>query len=102
MNNQLFFHSNTVPRVTVCGVINKADNTLSIGAARCSKKTSYLKKLGRTISQGRANSKPIATIQLVDNQPISEQFVPVAKELANNISVNSKLVHPVVLVGEGV
>lgn len=102
MNNQIFFHSNTLPRVTVCGIINKNDNTLSIGVARCSKNTAYVKKLGRKISQGRAAVKPIATIQLSDEQPISGQFVPIATELANNVSANSKLVHPVVQLGEGV
>jgi len=48
--------------ITVCGIYDSTANSISVGNAKCSKKDNFSKKLGRTISYGRATN-PVASIK---------------------------------------
>jgi len=53
---------NPIGGITVCGIYDSAANSISVGYAKCSKKDNFSKKLGRTISYGRATN-PVASIK---------------------------------------
>lgn len=95
MSKSIFFHSNTTPRVCVCGVTTQDGNKLVIGAARCSKKNHYVKSIGRKISEGRALKHPIAELEINNDEPFSKRFAQVASSLARRISNRSNLVKTV-------
>lgn len=92
MSKSIFFHSNTTPRVCVCGVTTNDGNKLVIGAARCSKKNHYVKSIGRKISEGRALKHPIAELEINNDEPFSKRFAQIASSLARRISERSNLV----------
>lgn len=94
MSKQIFFHSNTTPRVCVCGVTNEEGTKLLIGAARCSAKNHYVKDIARKISSGRALKHPISEIPIKDGEAFSKTFAETAAELAIKISNHSTLVKP--------
>ena len=53
---------NPIGGITVCGIYDSAANSISVGYAKCSKKDSFSKKLGRIISHGRATN-PVSSIK---------------------------------------
>lgn len=59
------------------------NNVLKIGKSICSEKDVFNKNTARKIALGRANKKPIVTINLsqYDNKKISDIFVEKCKEL---------------------
>lgn len=88
MKNPIYFHSNTTPRVCVCGLPNEDGTQLKLGVARCSKKSQYVKSIGRKIAQGRASKHPIDFLKISD-EPFSKKFVEKASELAIKVSENA-------------
>lgn len=86
-NHPLFFYSEIkgkkkqTRKVAFAGVYD--NNTLKIGQSICSEKDVFDKKKGRLIAQGRANKKPLVTIDLNihKDKKISDVFVANCKEL---------------------
>jgi len=89
-NHPLFFYSEIkstwknqkiTRKVAFAGVYD--NNTLKIGQSICSEKDIFDKKKGRLIAQGRANKKPLVTIDLNihKDKKISDVFVANCKEL---------------------
>lgn len=71
----------SLPRYTVCSVLDKEKDTLSFGIARCSAKDRFVKKIGRKLSYQRALSNPITVIQNVHVYRISE----ITRQIANQL-----------------
>lgn len=53
---------------TVAGIFDRENHMLKIGVSVCSNNDNYNKKIGRTISEGRALKKPEFTTE-VENYP---------------------------------
>lgn len=51
-----------LPRITICSVLDKEKNTLSFGAAICSAKDRFVKKIGRELSYKRAMENPMLVL----------------------------------------
>jgi hypothetical protein len=66
-------------RVAFSGI--KKDHEIHIGISMCSPRDVYNKKLGRTISLGRAQKKPNYVIQSVSDKP-SHDFVEACKQIS--------------------
>ena len=74
-----------LPRVTICGIYDTDDNTMSFGVARCSGKDSFLKAKGRELSRKRANESPITVVTVLPDQKISEVFITNARDIESNV-----------------
>lgn len=92
MSKQIFFHSKTSPRVTVCGILSE-NNVLKIGVARCSTKNAFVKKVGRDLAKKRAEGETLVKLSVLPKEQLSPQFISIAKGLAENVAKNPKLVH---------
>jgi hypothetical protein len=62
MSNEMFIHTKTHPRTTVCAVFT--ENSVMFGASRCSTKDSFSKKVGRERSILRAQKNPLKVLPL--------------------------------------
>lgn len=89
MNNILFFHSKVARnRVTIAAIVE--DGVVKFGAARCSKRDAFQKKIGRLIAEGRARKNPIRHA----NPPyenLNKWFVLQAQELAAEVQQSPEL-----------
>lgn len=72
------------PRLTVCGVLDEEANTLQFGFTVCSSKDRFEKKIGREISEKRALSNPIITVD-VTKETTGETFMQIALDLEEQI-----------------
>lgn len=52
----------SLPRITICSVLDREKNTLSFGAAICSAKDRFVKKIGRELSYKRAMENPMLVL----------------------------------------
>ena len=81
INKSLKGKSVSLPRYTVCSVLNDETRTLAFGIARCSPKDAFSKKIGRELSYERAIKNPICEIQVPDNLKISDVTIDIAYRL---------------------
>jgi hypothetical protein len=76
-------------RVTVVGTVE--NNTLKIAVAICSKKDRFVRKIGRTIAEGRLKKDILyETVEVTDNFTTKE-FVRRAGNIANIVSATKKV-----------
>lgn len=73
----------SLPRYTVCSILDEKTRTLTFGVARCSSKDRFNKKVGRELSLQRALNNPVCTIQVPISLKISDVTVDVALQLMN-------------------
>lgn len=69
-------------RSVVAGVVSEDKTTITFGMSQCSFKDLFVKKKGRVLALGRAKSrKPAFSLILEKDEPISAQFLKIAKIL---------------------
>ena len=77
-------------RVTVVGDV--VDGHLRLSAARCSKKDSFVRKVGNLIATGRFNKGKYCRIVPVGTAFTTKDFIEIASTFADEIHENAKLV----------
>ena len=105
MNNVKFYFSNDfklanmevllgtrVPRVTICGIFDPDEKTLTFGATRCSAKDTFVKATGRDLAYKRAITEPYKVVSVPDNEKISKVFINTCLEIENEIMA---MVYPI-------
>lgn len=80
----------TLPRVTICGIYDNEEHTLSFGVAKCTKGDEFNKKLGQNISYARASKKPYRVVQINPEDKISKLFITNAKNIEQEVLKNYK------------
>lgn len=80
-----------LPRITVASVYDPINNTMTFGAAVCSPKDTFVKKIGRENAEKRARQFPEITVRNIKRGKIRE----VSKRYANDLIEKhlSKYVH---------
>lgn len=78
----------SLPRYTVCSILDNETRTLYFGLARCSSKDRFDKKIGRQLSTERAINSPVAIIKVPDGAKISEVTFSVAQDIINRYESN--------------
>lgn len=86
--SELFYHSRTVPRVTIAAVID--GQRVKFGAARCGTNDQFNKKLGRQIALGRARKSPYG-IQTLPPENFSKWFHSIAGEIIREVQADARL-----------
>ena len=61
-----------IPRVTICGIFDPFEKTLTFGVARCSVKDTFVKAIGRDLAYKRAITEPYKVVSVPDNEKISK------------------------------
>lgn len=74
-----------LPRITICGVLDTETNVLSFGAAVCSSKDRFEKKVGRELAEKRALKCPLQQVA-VTKDSISEIFITTAHAIEDRIN----------------
>lgn len=74
-------------RVTICGVVDKENNSLLIGHAICSPKDLFNRPNGRKVAEGRAKKNPIERLDLssLEPTPLGRAFYQRAELIAGSI-----------------
>lgn len=70
-----------LPRVTICGIYDNEEQTMTYGVAICSKKDTFRRKIGQRISYDRAFVKPYRVVQIHPSDKISELFITHARQI---------------------
>ena len=80
-----------IPRITVASVYDPNTNTMTFGAAVCSVKDTFSKKIGRELAEKRARQFPETVIRAIKRGKIRE----VSRRYANDLIAKhlSKYVH---------
>lgn len=69
------------PRITVASVYDPDNNVMKFGAAVCSPRDLFVKKIGRDLAEERANNNPEITITGINRKKIREA----SKKYANDL-----------------
>ena len=77
-----------VPRITICGIYDDKEQTMSYGVSICSKNDIFQKEIGRKLSKSRAEENPIRVVNIVPDQKISDVFISNAREIETLIANN--------------
>ncbi len=72
-------------RCVIAAIVNDEDKTLSFGVSICSTKDIFSKREGRTKALGRAKYHIPLLVKMLDDRPITTQFVEHAKMLESVI-----------------
>jgi hypothetical protein len=80
----------TLPRVTICGIYDNEEQTLSFGVAKCAEGDEFNKKLGQRITYARALNKPYRVVQIKPEDKISKLFITNAKDIEQEVLKNYK------------
>ena len=71
--------SRMLPRLTICGIYDRATNELSVGIARCSQKDPFKKSVGRDLSKDRAYKDPYIIVKV--DREIHSVFIGICKSI---------------------
>ena len=74
-----------IPRVTICGIFNPDDNTISFGVSRCSTKDVFVKSTGKELSYARAKDTPYKVIKVRGGDKISDRFIDSCLEIEEEV-----------------
>jgi len=69
-------------RATFAGIVEEGE--IKIGASVCSNKDQFQKRIGRAISENRANATPVVSVPLVDSVSPGLVFRKAAEILTRN------------------
>jgi hypothetical protein len=69
------------PRVSICGIYDNEENTMSFGVTRCSGNDVFIKSVGRELSRKRALETPFKVVKIHPSQKISDVFSDNAREI---------------------
>lgn len=81
-----------IPRITICGIFDPFEKTLTFGVARCSTKDTFVKAIGRDLAYKRAITEPYKVVSVPDNEKISKVFINTCLEIENEIMA---MVYPI-------
>lgn len=87
-----FKYVRNFPRITICGIYDDENNTMSFGVARCSSRDSFVKAKGRELSQNRAETKPYKIVKILPGQKVSDVFMANAVEIDEEVL---QMVYPI-------
>lgn len=90
MNNTLFIHSKTEPKVTVALVIE--GQTANFGLSRCARNDQFSKKKGRLIAEGRAKKNPYAK-GTVPHENFAQWFQLHANQMIQEVQNDARLLN---------
>ena len=74
-----------ITRVTICGIFNPDDNTISFGVSRCSTKDVFVKSTGKELSYARAKDTPYKVIKVRGGDKISDRFIDSCLEIEEEV-----------------
>ena len=74
-----------IPRVTICGIFNPDDNTISFGVSRCSTKDVFVKSTGKELSYTRAKDTPYKVVKVRRGEKISDRFIENCLEIEEEV-----------------
>lgn len=74
-----------LPRLTICGVYDNEEHTMTYGVAICSSKDVFKRKIGQKISYDRAFIKPYRIVKINPSDKISELFINNARQIEHEI-----------------
>ena len=83
INNK--YNVDSLPRVTICGVYDNEQNTMTYGIARCSSRDNFVRRIGQKISYNRAFKNPYKIVQINPTDKISEVFITNAKLIEEEV-----------------
>lgn len=79
------------PRVSICGIYNDEEHTMTYGVALCSSKDVFKKDMGRELSRKRAQEKPYCVINTRGYKSVSEAFIENARKIEQEVLVSFKV-----------
>lgn len=71
----------SLPRITVCGIFDMETRKMTVGISRCSEKDIFVKKIGQKLAYDRAENNPVATIDILESETMSNVFFDFARLL---------------------
>ncbi len=74
-----------LPRITICGIYDDKERTMTYGVAKCSSKDIFKKKIGQRISYNRAFIRPYRIVNIKPEDKISEVFIKNARDIEYEI-----------------
>lgn len=74
-----------IPRVTICGIFDPFEKTLTFGVARCSAKDTFVKSIGRDLAYKRAITEPYKVVSVSNNKKVSEVFINACLKIEKEI-----------------
>lgn len=74
-----------IPRVTICGIYDNIENTMSYGVAKCSEQDNFSRKMGQRISYSRALKCPYRIVHIQPEDKISKLFITHAKDIEKEV-----------------
>lgn len=83
-----------IPRITICGILDTENNTMSFGVARCASKDIFEKSIGRNYAKKRAEQKPYRVVSVKKNDRISDIFMDNAQKIEEEVL---NMVYPITL-----
>ena len=74
-----------IPRITICGIYDDVEKTMSYGVAKCSSNDDFRRKLGQKISYHRALHKPYRVVNIKPEDKISKLFITNARDIEKEV-----------------
>lgn len=71
----------SLPKVTICGVWDTDDNTMTFGVARCAMKDKFDKSIGRELARKRVNENPFRVVAIAKDERIPDVFLNNCREI---------------------
>ena len=84
-------YANKFPRVTICGVYDDEEQTMTYGVALCSRKDVFNKSVGRQLARQRAYQKPYKVVNIHPAYTVSETFMFYAQDIENEVMTTFKV-----------
>ncbi len=90
LNEQLVAVGNTkhrkkLPRVTICGIYDDEEQTMTFGVTKCSEKDIFIKSIGRELAIKRAEESPYRIVRIKPFQKVSEVFMMHATDIEQRV-----------------
>ena len=73
------------PRLTICGIYDNEEHTMTYGIALCSERDTFRRKIGQKISYKRAFIKPYRVVNIKPEDKISDLFIRNARNIESEI-----------------
>ena len=80
------------PRVSICGVYDNENQTMTYGVALCSHKDVFKKNIGRELSRKRAYENPYRIVDIHPSQSVPDVFMTHAMDIENEVLSTYKVV----------
>ena len=79
------------PRVSICGVYDDEEQTMTYGVALCSHKDIFNKSIGRELARERAYKNPYKVVNIHPSYTVSETFMFHARDIENEVMTTFKV-----------